>query len=153
MMRRVAVGVPLLLLLACGDHPQSDWSHATFHPAHRIELSGPSTLSTWVDAHGAGDVQSVWLSPVRSSVSFAPLSKLKGLRALTLSDFADTTPTSKGGTFVFPAALSDAQVEELVRIRTLRAIALWYGSFTAEQRQTLRKELPDCELLENLNKI
>ena len=68
--------VSLLLLLACGEHQESDWSHATFHPAHRIELRGPSTLSTWVDAHGAGDVQSVWISPVRSSVRFAPLSKL-----------------------------------------------------------------------------
>ena len=151
-MRLLAVGVPLLLL-ACETRQQSDWAHATFHPAHRIELSSPSTLSSWVDAHGAGDVQSVWISPVRSSVSLDPLSKLKGLRALTLSGFADTTPTSKGGDFVFPAALTDAQVAEVARIRTLRALALWYGSFTAQQRQTLRRELPDCELLENLNKI
>jgi hypothetical protein len=153
-MTRLAAAPLLLLLLACGERrQQSDWAHATFNPAHRIELTGPATLSEWVQAHAAHDVQSVWISPVRAAVRFEPLSKLSSLKALTLSDFADTTPTSKDGSFVFPPALSDAQVAELARIRTLRAIALWYGSFTKEQRETLRSAIPECELLENLNKI
>ena len=38
----------------------------------------------------------------------------------------DRTP--KDGGFIFPSALSDAQVSELAKVRTLRAIALWYLS-------------------------
>ncbi|HVE40561.1 MAG TPA: hypothetical protein VNM14_11765 [Planctomycetota bacterium] len=152
MTRLVAAALPLFLL-ACGERKQSEWGRATFHPAHRIELTGDAALSDWANAHAANDVQSLWISPVKATVRLAPLSQLKGLRALTLSGFADSTPTPKDGGFVFPAALSDAQVAEIVKVRTLRAIALWYGSFTKEQRETLRKELPDCELLENLNKI
>jgi len=152
MTRLVAAALPLLLL-ACGERKQSEWGRVPFHPAHRIELAGDSDLATWVSAHVANDVQSVWISPVKAPVRLAPLSQLKGLRALTLSGFADTTPTPKDGGFIFPAGLSDAQVSELVKVRTLRAIALWYGSFTKEQRELLRKELPECELLENLNKI
>jgi len=151
-MIRLAAALPLLLL-ACGERKPSEWGRATFHPAHRIELTGDSTLTDWVIAHAANDVQSLWINPVKASIRLAPLSRLNGLRALTLSGFADTTPTSQNGSFVFPAALTDAQVLELAKIRTLWAIALWYGSFTKEQRETLRKELPDCELLENLNKI
>jgi hypothetical protein len=152
-MPRAAIAALLALLLACGDRKESEWARATFHPAHRIELTKAAALSEWVEAHAANDVQSVWISPVKASVRLEPLSKLPGLRALTLSGFADTTPTSKGGGFVFPAALTDQQVAELARIGTLRAIALWYGSFTKEQRETLQTSLPDCELLENLNKL
>jgi hypothetical protein len=152
-MIRIAAAPLLLLLLACGERKQSEWGRATFHPAHRIELASESALAEWVKAHAAGDVQSVWISPVKASVRLDSLAQLKGLRALTLSGFADQTPTPKGGTFVFPAALSDTQVADLARVSTLRAIALWYGSFTNEQRERLRKELPDCEFLENLNKM
>src|SRR5262245_59942993 len=107
-MIRSAAAPLLLLLLACGKQkPESEWARATWNPAHRIEVSAPSALSEWVDAHAANDVQSVWISPVRAGLRFEPLSKLKGLRALTLSGFGDSSPTEKNGTFVFPPVLSD----------------------------------------------
>jgi hypothetical protein len=151
-----------LLILSCAADPAEqepppgfDLLGASFKPQFRIEASSNAALDAFVAARAGDDVNSLWLSDVAcDEKGFARLRELRHLYVLTLSGPWSGEPIgTEQGRFVFKTALSDAVVEEIARIKSLRGLHVWYGNLSVRQRALLERSLPKCRLYPNLNKI
>ncbi|MBI3985781.1 MAG: hypothetical protein HY343_02590 [Lentisphaerae bacterium] len=132
---------------------------AGFHPRHRIEATTDENIRQFVDTHRGEQILSLDLMNRTCSVKgYSYLKNLRGLYALSFCGTCDAKTVrelrqDKEGHFLFPSILTDEVVREISHIRSLRALLIHYGSLSDGQKNLLRRELPDCKVVENLNKL
>jgi hypothetical protein len=149
-MRRLAPAA-LLFACACASAPPPAAPAARRHYVH---ITGESVLATFVEANASEKFEILTINLSGKPTSLDALSGMKAVHTLALTGFPNADKASpKDGTFTFPAGLTDAQVNGIAGMSTLRRLDLWYCSLTEAQRELLRRRLPQCEIHENLNKL
>jgi hypothetical protein len=153
-MRRLAPAA-LLFACACASAP-AEQNPAPTGRRHHVVVNRDEIVLDFVEAHGGETFDVLTLNLLRSTyepqtpLDLAPLARLKSIHTLVLSGFA-YRPESRG--LQNPAApvpgLTDRQVEDIGRIRTLRRLELRGCNLSSSQRMRLKSQLPQCEVREN----
>lgn len=153
-MRRFAPAA-LLFACACASAP-AEPPHRAAGRRHHVVVTSDAGVLDFVDAHGAETIDTLALNearntnPDRTPIDLAPLARMKSVHTLSLSGF--TVWTTSGGLnsrVAVSPGLTDRQVADIARIRTLRRLDVRSCALTDDQRKLLKSQLPQCELREN----
>jgi hypothetical protein len=150
-----------LFVCACSpndaSNPPNDFNPYNPSYPHILRSDTDDDITEFANKHKEERIVGLVMFVMHSTAKgFSRLSQLKGLYALSLSG-ADLPSAHKyvevDGMYYFKPILDDDQVQEIAKIKSLRVLEMWYGSLTTNQKSLLQKQLPNCKLHDNLNKI
>jgi hypothetical protein len=155
--RASILAVLCMAICSCSpDGPPIEFNPENPGLPHQLQSDTDAGIADFANKHAGERIIGLNIRVgAMTAKGFSYLSQLKGLYALSLGNTAISDKNVKQYEIygVFNPLLSDDQVLEIAKIRSLRVLYIWYGSLTGQQRALLRTMLPECKISENINKL